>query len=82
MSKNLAAKTFTEAVEALEKNATWLDETDEIMVIALYRCAESLDKRMSAGVLTQFGLMARALLKKAPDSAYGDDPLEALLADE
>ena len=73
--------TFAEAVADFIAAATWLTEEHKPMVVALEKMAESLDKRLSAAMMAQFGLTYRFLIKQAGGEVE-TDPLARLLDGE
>lgn len=59
--------TFRGAVDVyVTQNESWLTDDDAPLVTSLYKCAEALDIRLTAAVLTQFRLVIGDLHMRKP----------------
>jgi hypothetical protein len=75
------ASSYAEAVDRFIESAPWLGDADMPALVALRGLAKELDKGSpQAAMVAQFGLIHRALLKRAPAAADGpkDELDEAL----
>lgn len=67
-------KTFAETVEEFEAVATWLTDGDQPALTMLYNIADELDRKFTAALVAQFGLVYRDLRKR--EDGGGTDPAD------
>lgn len=64
IKKNL---TYVEAVDLfVGANVDWLSENDQPLLTGLYKSAESLDKRTSATLLSEYRQLFKEILRNKP----------------
>ncbi|WP_158697899.1 hypothetical protein [Streptomyces prunicolor] len=73
--------TFTKAVEVFLGRAYWLGEDEKPATVALEKMAETLDKNLSAALVTQYNQTFRYLHGLKPTDAIEEDELDAILGD-
>ena len=71
---------FTQAVQVFLDSATWLDNSHQVAITGLEKCAASLDTRMSASLMAELTKLYRLLINAKPDGDTTTDALDDFLA--